>query len=382
MKKASIIVLSLLFLFIFFTGCDLDNLKPNDEKNVEFLALYVPYPDKPLGDKKKVMKLSVKDGVIDYSTFSDAYPSYSQFISSGDLKGGILTLGLESKSFESQGMYQILTEDEYHYLPLFPPEKDYRTSFFSESTPTLSENGFVLYISVTYDKGYGDNYKYFLTRYNTKDNTHQFAISPEKFALGQPEKGSDTETAFVKSNVFLSTDGNYAYGSIRAWGVDFGQVHIDYEILFSYSFDTQEYKRLGDEDDSVGMTNDRKWIVYNNFYKLKKVNIETGEVSFISQDINFGNVRENSWSNRGACVGGSSGNLYNKDIIADEEVIVCHVNNHPINTMFSKDEQHIYFTVDDGEKKYLCVTDGVGANSSYDTLGTYPMELYDLMLIK
>jgi len=386
MKKHIISIFTFLFLFLSFTSCDPDIFNTVNEKNVEFLALYVPHSTKILGDEKKIVKITIKNGEVSYSTFSDAYPSDSRFIAQSDLRNDIFTLGLDWRDFDYQGMYQKIDETDFHYLPMVTEQNENRYSYFKTNTATLSDNGYILYLTGTAHKAYGSPYHDYMIRFNTSDDSYEVAESPDIFALSQPEKTDDTETASFEE-VFISADGKIAYGYLEAWGVNGGTNHYDYDILFSYNFDTKKYKRLGSTDDNSvsigGMTYDRKRILYYNHHKLKMLNLKTGEITFVADNINLVNVKKNSWGNRGACVG-TNNKLYIKDFISDKEYTVCELSGwgEVENTIFSKDGQHIYFTIDNGDHKYLCVTDDVEEKASYDTLGVYPREFSDLMLIK
>ena len=383
MKNSKIVSLMLMFSFLFICSCEKDENPIDDYNNVEFIAYYKPSSEKVLGEDKMLAKLSVSNGATSYASFLDVYPDNS-LVADSDIDNNVLAMGLFWRDFDNQGMYMNLDDNEYNLLPLVAPPQDDDYSYFSASTADVTENGYIIYISATNDINYGDQYRPHLVRYDKDNDKLAIADGVVAFALSQPEKGGDTDFAQVNRNIFASTDGRYAFGHMEAYGTEGGGIHWDYNILFKYDFENGAFTRLGDIDDYKvtihAMTEDRKYLIYTNNYQMKVLNVETGYIT--ESEMNLVNVGENSWNNYGACVGATSGNLYYKDFANNNEVTVCSPGGSPKNTMFSKDGSKIYFTLKGYEEKYLCVTDGITEGSNYDTLGAYPLEFYDIVLIK
>lgn len=388
MKRLLFISSFLLLIFVFSNCSDDGNpVDPNDSKNsteASFLAFYKPSSTKILGESKLIAKLTVKGKEINYSAFLNAYPDGDGLVNHCDIQNNLLAMDPYWRDFDNKGIYMELDAENAYYLPLVDPSQDSDYSYFNSGTAKVSENGYIIYSSATNDKYYGDEYRPFLVRYNPSNDQTDVAISPKAFALGQPEKGSDTEMAQFNRNIFCSTDGKYAYGHLEAYGTEGGGIHWDYDILFRYDFDAKEYKRLGDSDDDdasiIAMGSDRNWILYSNHSDYKVLNLTTGNIT--TTTMNTINVRKNSWGKNGACVGSTSGKLYYKDFVNDREIVVCETEGSPSNAMFSEKGDKIFFTLSDYTNKYLCVTESLEEGCNYDTLGTYPTEFYDMVLIK
>jgi len=363
-----------------------DGDEPGDSQNVGFLAYYQPGTENVLGTEKLIAQITVKDGALSYSSFLNAYPE-SSMLDNCDINNNIMVLGLKASEFENNGAYMNLDESEAYYLPLVeakPGSGDY--SYFQTTTGDVSDNGYIIYSSATNDATYGDQYQPYLLRFNPSDNSIKIAKSPDSFVLGQPEQGSDTEGGVITRNIFASPDGRYAYGSVDAMGVDGGTIHWDYSILFKYDFELDEYTRLGSPDDNdvhiQGMTSDRRYILYYNHDENQLLDLETGNIT--TTDMNTVNVKKNAWGLYGACVGTSNGDLINKDFVHNNEYVVCSSSGSGwiYNTMFSKNNDRIYFLLEGADKNYLCVTNGIVEGSSYDTISSIPLEFKDMIMIK
>lgn len=388
--KHFLIIISAIVLVISLTFCSdddnpVDPEKENNSSSVSFLASYEPDDDKVLGSERLVALLKYENNEISYSAFLNAYPPRGM-VNNADINNNILAMGLHSdfNDVGARGVYLELSADNAYYLPLVQASQESDYSYFNGGTATVSENGYVIYSSATNDKYYGDEYRPYLMRYNTATDEADIAISPKGFALDQPEKGSDTEMAQFNRNLFCSTDGKYAYGHLEAYGTEGGGIHWDYNILFKYNFDTEEYTRLGDSDDNnvsiIAMGSDRTWILYTNNYSYKVLNLATGNIT--NTTMNTVNVKKNSWGKNGACVGATTGRLYYKDFVNNTEIVVCNTDGTPSNAMFSANENKIYFTLGDYYNKYLCVTESLAEGCSYDTLGAIPIEFYDMIMVK
>jgi len=390
--KNYLALISLIVLSLLFSACSKDDdnpVDPNDtaiNEPVSFLAYYKPDGENVLGATPFVALLKYENNQLTYSTYLNAYPP-SSMTENADINNNVLAMGLHSDFDDDggRGLYLVLSDASAYYLPLVPPSQTSDYSYFKSSTADVSGNGqFIIYSSGTNDRSYGDEPRSYLLRYNVSTGDTLVAISPSGFALSQPEVGSDTELGQIEPTVFASADGKYAYGDILAYGVDGGVNHYDYYILFRYDFETHQYTRLGEptDDDAqiIAMGSDRTWILYSNNSQYKLLNLTTNTVSYPS--MNTVNVKKNSWGINGACVGASTRNLYYYNFVNNNEVTVCHTNGWPDNAMFSKDGSRIYFTLEDSNNKYLCITSGITENSTYDTLGTYPREFHDMIMVK
>jgi hypothetical protein len=384
MKRKMNLGLAFIFCMLILAGCDEDDVSLNESNNVDFLALYKPGSEQILGADKLVAKLSLQNGELSYSSFLDVYPGTSMTTDCA-INNNKMAMGLFWRDFDNQGIFMEMDNKNYEHLPLASPKNDNYYSYFDGRTQNVSENGFVIYISGTNNKSYGDEARRHLMRYNLVSGELISIPSPVAFALGQPEKGNDTDFAQFNKNIFASKDGRYAYGHIEAFGTEGGSLHWDYEFLFQYDFENMEFSRLGDPDDSdvsiYAMTSDRKYIIYANNGVMKMLNVESGVVSLPDPSMNLVNVQKSNWNNYGACVGTTNGYVVYKDFVSNKEIDVCDVSGRVKNTMFSKSGDRIYFVIDSDEK-YLCLTEGLTENSPYDTLCIVPQEFYDFILIK
>ena len=275
-----------------------------------------------------------------------------------------------------------MTSAEHTELPMVTPSEDSDYSYFLSSTSKVSDNDLILYLSATDDKNYGDEYRPYLIRYNTADNTHKVASSPENFVLNQPEKGDDTETGQFRRYVCISPNGRYAYGVLEAYGVS-GNIHWDYEILFQYDFETEKYNRLGEEGDAdvsfYGMTRDGKYLIYANNHVKKLYNTETEEVSEIdfrpSHSLSPIEINDN-----GFCDDGTTG-IYYWDFLNNQEIKVIHTYNTE-NAQFTNAGDAILFTLEGSDTNYICISEDLAEDTNWDTLAAVPEEFKDIKLIR
>lgn len=355
--------------------------------SASFLAYYKPGTDMVLGETPLVALLSYENNNMTYSAFLNAYPPNSM-TDNADINNNILAMGLH-KDFDDDGgvgVYLEMNADNAYYLPLVTPTGNNDYSYFQPTTADVTDNGYVVYSAATNDRSYGDEYVPFLMRFNVATGDTLIAVSPDAFALVQPEKGSDTEGAQFNRNLFASLDGKYAYGHIEAYGVEGGGIHWDYNILFRYDFENREYKRLGEPTDNdvniIAMGSNRNWILYSNNGQRKILDLATNTVTYT--DMHTINVKKNSWGPNGACVGASDGTLWYKDFVNNKEILVCQTNAYgwAYNAMFSKDGGRIYFMIEGSDNNYLCITENLTENCNYDTLGTVPSEFYDMIMVK
>ncbi len=389
MKNLGFLFLGLIFLAS--SSCNKDDDITKDSNNpglsedVEFLAYYKPGTENVLGSEKLIALISVSNGELSYSAFLNAYPQ-NGMLDNCDINDNIMVLGLKASDFENNGAYMELNDPSAYYLPLVEPSGSNDYSYFQPATGDVSDNGYIIYSAATNDASYGDEYKPFLLRFNPDDNTTDIASSPTSFAVGQPEQGSDTEVGQIARTIFASPDGRYAYGSVDALGTEGGSIHWDYSILFKYDFDTKQYTRLGGSEDNdvtiLGMTSDRRYILYSNHSKTQVLDLNTGNITETS--MNVINVKKNAWGINGPCVGTSNGDLYYKDFVNNNEYIVCSSPGYGwiYNTMFSKSGNNIYFLLEGNTENYLCVTNGIEEGSSYDTISPIPLEFKDMVMVK
>jgi hypothetical protein len=395
MKNLSNIMVLVLMIGIILsvttTGCKKDNNTspgnddPGDSGNVGFLAYYEPGTENVLGTEKLIALITVKDGALSYSAFLNVWPE-SSLLENCDINNNIMVLGLKGSDFDDNGAYMSIDDPSAYYLPLVEATGSGDYSYFQPSTGDVSDNGYIIYSTATNDASYGDEYQPYLLRFNPSDNSTKIAKSPNSFVVGQPEQGSDTEVGQIARTLFASPDGRYAFGSADALGTEGGSIHWDYSILFKYDFDLDEYTRLGATDDNdvsiYGMTSDRRYILYSNHSETRLLDLETGNIT--TTDMNTVNVKKNAWGLNGACVGTSNGDLIYKDFVHNNEYVVCSSSGYGwlYNTMFSKNDDRIYFLLEGNDKNYLCVTNGIVEGSSYDTISSAPLEFQDMIMIK
>jgi hypothetical protein len=391
MKKINVFyLLAVLFVACIVVSCETeDDLGNGDDsnsiENMSLIAFYEPDDLYAMGDQKQLAKLEVDNGELSFSSFESVYPEGDNFYKNADLSGDFLALALHNDfddGYSSLGVcINIATKDIFN-LPLVAPQQDSDYAYFQSGTARVSENGYVVYSSATNDKHYGDEYRPYLIRYNTQTNEYQLAISPENFVLSQPEKGSDTETGQFNRTLYISPDGRYVYGVLEAYGVS-GNIHWDYDILYQYDFENEEYMRLGEEGDDdvsiVGLTADGKKVVYMNDGETKIHDISTGLVT--QRDLYFGGSSiPKQWNNDGLCRSATTG-IYYDDFVNDAEIKV--LNEYGTgNVFFSENGQNIYFTMDGSETNYFCRTQGLLENSLYDTICALPKEFVDVFVLE
>ena len=380
----------ILLIFILFscesenssTEANDDNSPGNGNSYPEFLAFYEPEGENIMGEEKQLVLIQVQNGETNYSSFYDLYPYGDDFFRNSDFNENILAMGLHYDLYDdgSRGVYIDIENGEHTELPMVGPSQDSDYSYFLSSTSRVSENGMILYLSATNDRHYGDEYTPYLIRYNPEENTHKVAVSPESFVLNQPEKGDDTETGQINRNVYISPDGRYAYGMIEAYGVS-GNIHWDYEILFSYDFENEEYTRIGEEGDAdvkfYGMTRDGKNILYSNDGIKKIFNIATQATSEFN--FTYGSIYPIETNDNGFCDTKTTG-IYYYDCINRQEINVIHSYNTE-HAHFSKSGDFLYFTLE-GSDKYICRSKDLAEDTEWDTLGTVPKEFTDIKFLR
>lgn len=377
-------LVTILIISIILNSCFLiETDSGSDPGKAEFLVSYRPYSGKELGDKKQIVQMKIDDGEITYSSYLDCYPDKS-IVKYSDINDQIVTIGLYWRDFNSNGIYVNLRTDHLDTLPLVEPTENDLYSYFAVGSENVTENGYIVYIAGTNNKFYGDELERYLVRYDPDKDKMIVAISPTGFALSQPEKGGDTDKGQYDKNIFASPDGKFAYGTISAFGTEAGGIHWDYDFLFKYEFESESYYRLGEEEDDdaymISITSDGKYILYSNDGEYKWLNLEDNTV--IKPGISCNNVNRNtSWNQFGSCLGETKKLVY-KNFVSDEIITVVETKTNPVNPLFSADGSYIYFTLLENDLKYLCVTEGLTEGSTVDTLGNFPLDFYDMILVK
>ncbi|HLW10889.1 MAG TPA: hypothetical protein VKX35_10835, partial [Fermentimonas sp.] len=272
----------------------------------------------------------------------------------------------------------------YQILPLLPAGKG-RYSYCLGSTVKVSNSGHIFYLSASNDADYHDQYKGSLVRYNPKTDVLDVASDPGAFAVNQPEKKWDTEAGQFKREFYPSNDGRYVYGAIETFGVSGGALHWDYNILFKYDFDKEEYTRLGESDDSqafvYGLTSDGRELLYNGATGRKTVNVNTGQVTEITVSGGQAYTNTSRWNSSGYCSGETSSTIWIYNLISDERYSIK-TPAVPSYAQFSADGKRLFFMLDSYNGKYLCRTSDLSPEALIDTLCTLSSEVKEFMVIK
>ena len=385
MKK---VILIALMMTIFLNYCNLFDSSSNSKKkgsSQQFLAFYKPGNEQVLGTTKLIARVDVKNGKAEYSSFLDIYPYGDHFWNYSDVNDNKLVMALHKdfkEGYVYNGVYVDLNSKNQVTLPLVQPDEDSDYPFYQAATGVISDNGMIVYMTGTNDKYYGDQYKPYLIRYNPADNSYKVAASPASFALSQPEKGSDTETGQINRTIAVSPDGRYAYGVVSAFGVDGGSYHWDYEILFQYDFETDQYTRLGEEGDDdasfYGISADGKKLFYSNRYTKKVYDLTTQTVSEF--DIYSTTFNPQQANNNGFIRNATTG-IYYQDLVNNQEIEVIR-KYYTTNALFGEDGKTVYFILEGSENNYICQIDELIEDTEWDTLATVPKELKHFKLLK
>ena len=382
MKRTYLILFLATFLLM---NCDSSTKSKNkDGESLSFLTYYYPGNDLLLGNEKQLVLLEIEDGEVNYSSFMNIYPYGHNFFESADINNNSFAMGLHSdfnEGYSVKGVFvDIVTKTQYN-LPTVGASEDSDYPYFQGQTAKVSDNGFVLYLSATNDKYYGDEYRPYLIRFDPKTNEHKVAISPNSFVLSQPEKGGDTEAGLINRNVFISPNGRYAYGHINAYGVS-GNIHWDYEILFQYDFETDQYERLGEDGENHvafhGLTNDGKNIIYSSSYVKKIYNLDTKTST--TTELYIPGFTAAQINNYGVCDDGTTG-IYYYNYLNNNTVHVIDTY-RPKFVHFNDEGNSIFFTLEGTENNYICKTQDLQENTTWDTLATVSKEIYGTMVIK
>ncbi len=381
-------LLSILTLALLLNSCSSDDDSPSGADSQQFLTLHFNQDNK-LGEGAYLAILKVKDGEASYEKLNETYP-YNSLSQNLEVKNNRVGIGLHTDfnvpntNRQHNGAWFDLSDGNYEILPLLPPGNG-RYSFFSVYTAKVSNSGHVFYINGSQDIGWLDNYRGALVRYNPTTDVLDAATDPGSFAVNQPEKGWDTETGQFKGGFYPSSDGRFVYGVIETFGVDGGAIHWDYKILFKYDFETEEYTRLGDAEDSqvslYGMTSDGRELLYYNSTERKTVNVNTNTTTKITISGGQGYTNTSRWNNSGYCSGETNNTIGIYNLLSDESYSIK-TPGRPYYAQFSADGKRIYFMLESPIARYLCKTNNLSEEAVIDTLCTLSSEVKEFMVIK
>lgn len=336
--------------------------------------------------------LTEKNGKTDYQKIN-IYPLLT-LRDIVDINNEKVVIGLHS-DFNTKGESRLFTgawfdigSSKWEELPLLP-SGDGRYAFYQGTSNKVSKSGHIFYFASTNNSLYHDDNRYSLVRYNPKTKELKQALSPEQFALMQPEKGSDTETADLEYAIFPSDDGRYVFGYMSAYGLDGGTYHYDYKILYRYDFETDTYTRIGNPDEKsvtvIGMTTDKQNLAYyssvKSNYSCNLVNTSTNKVI---QSKLFGGQAYNNmsrWNNSGYCSGETDNTIGIYNLIEDSYSEI-RTRARPYDAQYGKDGSQIYYMISSSEAKYLCRTSDNTAKATIDTICTLSSDVQEFMVVR
>ncbi|MCF8362794.1 MAG: hypothetical protein K9G70_09255 [Prolixibacteraceae bacterium] len=339
--------------------------------------------------------LTIENNEVQYNKLQDIYPSLYYMRDFADINNGRVALGLhtdfntDGKSRTTVGAWFDIDGEGWEELPLLPSGHKDWFSYFDVRTAKVSKSGHVFYLSSSNDRYYLDTYRASLVRYDPETKELKQATSPGAFAVAQPEKGWDTETANHGNLFFPSDDGRYVYGYVSAFGVDGGSYHWDYEILYRYDFDTDTYTRLGNPGEAsvrtIGITSDRQYLAYTstvdgNHYR-NLVNTTTNNV--IQTTFTGGQAYNNTarWNKSGYCAAATSNKIGVYNMVEGTKHDI-RTPSRPYHAQYDTDGTRIYFMLDTYDGKYLCQTSDNSAEAIIDTLCVLQSDVYEFMVLK
>lgn len=366
-----------------------------EDKNgndTQFLILQTNSNNK-IADGASLSLMEIKKGEAKYTTLNTYYP-HSDLRNNVDIAKQRVAIGLhrdfntDGSSRRTNGVWFDIDAPTGKMLPIVPSSKG-RYSYFDVATPKVSDSGHIFYLSSSNDADYHDQYRSSLVRYNPATDKLETALNPDGFILSQPEKGWDTETAIFKNQFYPSNDGRYVYGVLEAFGVDFGSLHWDYEILFKYDFNTETYSRLGDAEDKhviiMGATSDKNHIAYltnvNKTSSRKIVNVSTGKTSVYIKTGGQAYSNTSRWNNSGYCSGETNNTIGIYNMISDSFTQIK-TPSMPYYTQFSPGGDFVYFMIESSTQKYLCKTADLSATTKIDTVCALQSNVYEYMVLK
>ncbi len=370
-----------------------DPEKKQDADESKFLVL-LQNADGNIGEGSSLSLLTVTNGVPVYEHLQFLYPSRN-LRDNVDINNGRVAIGLhydfntDGKSRTSIGAWFDFDGTTWEELPLLSSGSENRYSYLDVGTVKVSESGHVFYLSSSNDSWYHDQYRASLVRYDPETKELKQANSLDGFVLEQPERGLDTETAIHGTLFFPSNDGRYVYGYARAFGVDFGSYHWDYEILYRYDFETDSYTRLGNAADKhvgiLGITSDRQYLAYSTtvdgvYYRNL---VHTSSNTVIETTLSGGQAYNNStrWNGSGYCSGETNNTIGIYNMLAGTSHDIS-TPTRPNLSQYDADGNRIYFMIDDYSGKFLCRTSDNSAEATIDTLCMLRSDVDEFLVIK
>lgn len=393
MKRA----IGVLIVVFVISSCEIKlfEVNPKNKTSLDLIAYYNPSDAQSYGTSPGLVKLSYKRGKLTTSTVSNLYPP-SNLFDNAVIRNERIALGLHNdfkQDYSAMGASFLIDNPSSDYLPLIPPTADDDYAFFVPSSPKISENGFVFYISATNDKNYGDQYTPNLVRFDPSSNTYKSAVSPHAFARSQPEIGSDTEGGLLLNLFYPGKNGRYVYGQLVGMGVDWGVYHEDFKVLYRYDFETDSYSRIASGQawvTLIGMTADSQHLFYRNWdgtnNTLYTYNTSTEKITAKQNLYQYPFWRNPvSWNSNGFCDGGDGStttNLIYVDVVNDVSTTVATLYNRPRRAQFSPDGSSIVFYLEDTNENYLCQTSDLTASATIDTIGSFSKEIVDFLVVE
>lgn len=392
MKTAVKFFLIVLSINLLYSCNGFDDWNNNSSSGEQFMGLYSPGESKMLGSDACLVVMTGKNGSAEYGTTYAIYPYDYNLSDCCVIKNNKMVIGLHSDFNEGpsrRGELYDFDKGTVYELPYYIPDEEDDYGSVEANSVTLSENGYVFYISATRDKNYADQYTPYLVRFDPSIEELKVADLPHAFTQAQPEKGGDTEVGLFDKRLFPSADGRYVYGRLEAAGVDGGVFHTDYTFIFRYDFETDQYERIADGHRSVviyGMTANGDHLVFKSWdgeeNKMFIYNTASGSVEERPFWAHEYLKNPSSWNNDGYIRDGgyriSFANVVN-------EVWIDVINRLPdkaANIQFSKNNDCIYFSLSGDNENFMCKSSGLEAESTIDTLFAYSHEIISCLVLK
>ncbi|MCF8358871.1 MAG: hypothetical protein K9H26_08945 [Prolixibacteraceae bacterium] len=389
--KTSVKLLFIALAFSLLYSCKPDEPNNNLSSNAQFIGLYNPGETQLLGSNACMVVMSEKNGNVEYGSTYDSYPYDYKLEDCCVIKNNKMVIGLHSDFNEGPsrtGEFYDFDEGYVYSLPYIIPEEEDDYGSVEASSVTMSENGYVFYISATRDTRYADQYTPHLMRFDPESEELKVADLPHAFTLAQPEKGGDTEVGLFDNRLFPSSDGKYVYGRIEASGVDGGVFHSDYTFIFRYDFETDQYLRIADGHRSVviyGMTANGVNLLFKSWDGTEnKMFIYNTLTEGIEQRPFWAHEylkNPSSWNNYGYLRDGGYRISY-ANVVDEKWVDVVQISGKASNIQFSKDKDFIYFSMSGVNENYMCKSSGLQAESTVDTLFSYSKEIMSWLVFK
>jgi len=391
MKTSLELVLIVFSINLLYSCKGSDEWNDNHSSGEQFIGLYNPGESQILGSDACMVIMSGKNGNAEYGATYAIYPYDYKLGDCCVIKNNKMVIGLHSDFNEGPsrtGEFYDFDEGYVYSLPYIMPEEEDDYGSVEAESVTMSENGYVFYISATRDTRYADQYTPHLLRFDPKNEELRVADLPHAFTLAQPEKGGDTEVGLFDNRLFPSADGQYVYGRLEAAGVDGGVFHTDYTFIFRYDFETDQYQRIADGHRSVviyGMTANGNHLVFKSWYgEETRMFIYNASTDNVEQRPFWAHEflkNPSSWNNYGYLRDGGYRISYANVV---NEIWVDVLNKLPgkaSNIQFSKNKDFIFFSLSGDNENYLCKSSGLEAGSTIDTLFAYSKEIMSCLVL-